>query len=61
MSSFCIKSQLVEKCRTEAEKYLPVFRHCKHCRADSCGIPGKGKDLHSKLYDKEVVDTFSHG
>ncbi len=51
----------VERVRLEAGSYLEVFRHCKHCRADACGIPGRGQDLHSQLYDKEVVETFSHG
>ena len=52
---------LVEKVREEAGEYLEVFRHCKHCRADACGVPGRGEDIHSLLYDKEVVETFSHG
>ncbi|QEH70702.1 radical SAM protein [Cellulosilyticum sp. WCF-2] len=52
---------LLEKVRGEAGAYLDVFRHCKHCRADACGIPGKGQSLHKELYDKEVVETFSHG
>ncbi|MBM4248568.1 MAG: radical SAM protein [Euryarchaeota archaeon] len=26
--------------RRECERVLPVFRLCKQCRADSCGIPG---------------------
>jgi nitrogen fixation protein NifB len=54
--------------REAAEQYLSVFRHCKHCRADACGIPGKG-DLSSKLYEGRLKDlapvlsgeTFSHG
>jgi nitrogen fixation protein NifB len=46
--------------RESAEKYLPVFRHCQHCRADACGIPGKGRDLSEGLYD-QVLNTFSHG
>lgn len=53
--------QLLDKCRGEAGEYLDVFRHCKHCRADACGVPGKNQDIHSELYDKEVVETFSHG
>lgn len=53
--------ELLEKVRQEAGQYLEVFRHCKHCRADACGIPGKNQDIHSQLYDKEVVETFSHG
>ena len=46
--------------RTAAERHLPVFRHCKHCRADACGIPGAGADLAGKLYD-ESPPVFSHG
>ena len=53
--------ELLDKCRGEAGEYLDVFRHCKHCRADACGVPGKNQDIHSLLYDKEVVETFSHG
>lgn len=53
--------EMLEKVRQEAGVYLEVFRHCRHCRADACGIPGKGEDLHSKLYEKEVVERFSHG
>jgi nitrogen fixation protein NifB len=47
--------------RSAAEEHLPVFRHCQHCRADACGIPGKG-DLSSLLYgDRKFAETFSHG
>lgn len=53
--------ELLEKVREEAGEYLDVFRHCKHCRADACGVPGKNQDIHNLLYDKEVVETFSHG
>ena len=49
------------RAREAAEKWLPVFRHCRHCRADACGIPGRG-DLSSLLYgEKRFADTFSHG
>jgi nitrogen fixation protein NifB len=51
------------KAREAAEEYLPVFRHCQHCRADAVGIPGK-KDLSSLLYELGVSNaeqTFSHG
>ena len=53
----------LEWVRSQAGEYLEVFRHCKHCRADACGIPGKGQDIHNLLYKegKEVVETFSHG
>ncbi|MDR0689979.1 MAG: radical SAM protein [Spirochaetaceae bacterium] len=51
----------LSRVRERAEKYLPVFRHCQHCRADACGIPGKG-DLSALLYgDREFEQTFSHG
>lgn len=47
--------------REAAEKHLDVFRHCKHCRADACGIPGE-VDLSSKLYGTRLnLETFSHG
>jgi nitrogen fixation protein NifB len=49
--------------RKEAETYLPVFRHCQHCRADAIGIPGKG-DIASQIYDNNrtsIEETFSHG
>jgi nitrogen fixation protein NifB len=50
----------INEAREAAEKYLTVFRHCQHCRADACGIPGKGGDLAGKLYD-QPLNTFSHG
>lgn len=50
----------IEAARAEAERYLPVFRHCQHCRADACGIPGRG-DLSSRLYGERCAETFSHG
>jgi len=46
--------------RVAAEKYLQVFRHCKQCRADACGIPGRAGDLSELLYD-QPLETFSHG
>lgn len=49
------------KARKIAEKHIEVFRHCKHCRADACGIPGK-EDFSSKLYGiHKHLETFSHG
>jgi nitrogen fixation protein NifB len=52
----------LNKAREAAEEFLPVFRHCQHCRADACGIPGMG-DLSSLLYneEREFEQTFSHG
>ena len=50
----------IEKARAAAAKYIPIFRHCQHCRADACGIPGK-KDISQKLYGEACLETFSHG
>ncbi len=50
----------LEAARTAAEKYLPVFRHCRQCRADACGIPGSGADYATELYE-QPLETFSHG
>jgi nitrogen fixation protein NifB len=51
--------------REAAEKYLPVFKHCQHCRADAIGIPGRG-DISALVYGDleksvQVEETFSHG
>jgi nitrogen fixation protein NifB len=49
------------RAREAAEAHLPVFRHCQHCRADACGIPGRG-DLSALLYGgRQFAETFSHG
>jgi nitrogen fixation protein NifB len=50
----------IEKARQEAGVYLEQFRHCKHCRADACGIPGVS-DFAKKLYENRELETFSHG
>lgn len=52
----------LNEARAAAEEYLPVFRHCRHCRADACGIPGKS-DLSHLLYgdNQKIQETFSHG
>jgi len=51
----------LDSARVLAEKHIEVFRHCKHCRADACGIPGK-EDLSNKLYGTHSnLETFSHG
>lgn len=47
--------------RAIVEEYLPVFRHCQHCRADACGIPGQS-DISGLLYEFGGQEqTFSHG
>lgn len=51
----------LSRAREAAEEFLPVFRHCQHCRADACGIPGKS-ELSSLLYEFGGQEqTFSHG
>jgi nitrogen fixation protein NifB len=51
----------LDRARKDAERHLKVFRHCQHCRADACGIPGK-RDLSFELYGgAAVTETFSHG
>jgi nitrogen fixation protein NifB len=41
---------MLDAARTQAGSYLTVFRHCAHCRADACGIPGLN-DFSRKLYE----------
>jgi nitrogen fixation protein NifB len=50
---------MLQKAREDGEKYLEVFRHCKHCRADACGVPGLS-DFSRELYGGRT-ETFSHG
>lgn len=52
----------IDGARTQAEKYIDVFRHCQRCRADAVGIPGQ-KDYGDQIYLKRLnqKDTFSHG
>ena len=52
----------LEKAREDAEKYIRVFRHCAHCRADAVGVPGISE--YSRLVYQNrlnVKNTFSHG
>jgi len=52
----------IDLARQKAEKYIDVFRHCQHCRADAIGVPGE-KDYGDQIYLRRisVKDTFSHG
>jgi nitrogen fixation protein NifB len=50
----------IDRARNEAERYMPVFRHCEHCRADAVGMLG-GKDFGDRIYRTRVTETFSHG
>lgn len=48
--------------RKEAGKYIDVFRHCQHCRADAVGVPGKN-NFSQQVYKGllQAKETFSHG
>jgi nitrogen fixation protein NifB len=52
----------IDNARTKAGKYIDVFRHCQHCRADAVGVPGKS-EFGDQIYLKRVAskETFSHG
>jgi nitrogen fixation protein NifB len=52
----------IEGARHEAGKYIDVFRHCQHCRADAVGVPGKN-NFSKEVYlgQLKVKETFSHG
>jgi len=52
----------IDEARTKAGKYIDVFRHCQHCRADAVGVPGKS-EFGDQIYQRRtgVKDTFSHG
>lgn len=52
----------IDEARQKASKFIEVFRHCKHCRADAVGIPGKS-EYGDQIYQRRlnVKETFSHG
>lgn len=52
----------IDAARTAASKYIDVFRHCQHCRADAVGVPGKS-EFGDQIYQRrlQVKETFSHG
>lgn len=52
----------IDEARTRAGKYIDVFRHCQHCRADAAGVPGKS-EYGDQIYQRRLVvkETFSHG
>lgn len=52
----------IDSARTKAGKYIDVFRHCQHCRADAVGVPGKS-EFGDQIYFRRVniKETFSHG
>ncbi len=52
----------IERARADAGKYLDIFRHCRHCRADAAGTLG-GVDIGRQLYGDRTFEkeSFSHG
>lgn len=52
----------IDEARTKASKYIDVFRHCQHCRADAVGVPGKS-EYGDRIYQRRIAvkETFSHG
>ncbi|MBQ7264983.1 MAG: radical SAM protein [Firmicutes bacterium] len=52
----------IDLARTRASKYIDVFRHCQHCRADAIGVPGKSEFSQQIYLNRlKVKETFSHG
>ena len=52
----------IEAARAKTSRYIDVFRHCQHCRADAVGVPGKS-EFGDQIYQRKlnVKETFSHG
>ena len=52
----------IDGARQKVEKYIDVFRHCMHCRADAVGVLG-GEDIGEQIYLKRIQGEtpFSHG
>ena len=52
----------IDRARTAAEKYIDIFRHCQHCRADAVGVPGRS-EYGDRIYKRRISskETFSHG
>ncbi|MDE6673050.1 MAG: radical SAM protein [Ruminococcus sp.] len=52
----------IDEARIKSSKYIDVFRHCQHCRADAVGVPGKS-EYGDRIYQRRlnVKETFSHG
>ena len=53
---------MIDAVRTKASRYIDVFRHCQHCRADAVGVPGRS-EFSNQIYQRRVAakETFSHG
>lgn len=52
----------ISAARKSSQKYIEVFQHCQHCRADAIGVPGE-TDLRERINPHRAlsVETFSHG
>jgi nitrogen fixation protein NifB len=50
----------IDAARGEAERYIEVFRHCQHCRADAVGVPGVS-DYAAGIFRERAEEVFSHG
>ncbi|HCR99694.1 MAG TPA: nitrogen fixation protein NifB, partial [Lachnospiraceae bacterium] len=52
----------IVKARKQASKYIQVFLHCQHCRADAVGVPGIS-EYSRQVYQGRIGarETFSHG
>lgn len=53
----------IHAARAAAGKYIELFLHCNHCRADAVGVPGRTE--YSRLlyagFGSSVKENFSHG
>lgn len=61
--------QEIHEAREAASKYIELFLHCNHCRADAVGVPGR-TEFSKQLYaafalssnaDETLKENFSHG
>lgn len=54
--------QEISEANRVASRYMELFTHCQHCRADAIGIPGV-RDITREVYGDRAVagETFSHG
>lgn len=52
----------IVKARRDAGKFIRVFMHCQHCRADAVGVPGIS-EYSKQVYQGRIGtrETFSHG
>jgi nitrogen fixation protein NifB len=52
----------LNEARMRAGKYMDIFRHCQHCRADAIGVPGVS-EFGDQIYRRglNLEENFSHG